>query len=173
MVDLYWAEGAFPGRLAVAGRPRGGSFLADDIAAFGAHGVGALVSTLGPKETRDAQLEHLAGAARGAGIEFLHLPIPNLLAPSIEGVIEALRRLAAMAAAGVNVAVHCWAGIGRSPLIVSSVLVLLGLSAEEAWLRVETARMARVPDTHLQRAWVHDLARFAGPVPGVALMPSS
>jgi protein-tyrosine phosphatase len=155
VVDLYFVEGGFPGRLAVVGRPRGGPWLADDMAAFAASGITLLVSALGDREVREGQLEHEDTAALEAGIAFRRMAIPNLLVPTRDEVLPAFEDLASLVAGGANLAVHCWSGVGRSPLIVSSVLVLLGLSAEDAWQRVERARGRNVPDTGLQRQWVH------------------
>jgi protein-tyrosine phosphatase len=52
------------------------------------------------------------------------------------------------------VAVHCYGGIGRSPLVAAAVLVRSGRSAQAAWQLVGRARGLRVPDTDDQRDWL-------------------
>ena len=148
-------------RLYVSERPRGGHWLGGDLAALRASCIDVLVSALPLDEAARASLGREAAEAHLAGLAFVHLPLANLLAPSDEA-IEPLRALAGRAAAGEAIAVHCWAGIGRSPLIVASILVLLGESPDRAWAAVERARGRAVPDTQLQRRWVGGLAVYSG-----------
>jgi protein-tyrosine phosphatase len=65
-----------------------------------------------------------------------------------------LSRLDAALESGKNVAVHCRAGIGRSSIVVGSLLVAAGVEPEEAFRRIEKARGRPVPDTAEQREWV-------------------
>src|SRR5690349_9531406 len=46
MVDIYWVEDAFPGRVGVAGLPRGGAHLERELADLAAQGVTTLVTAL-------------------------------------------------------------------------------------------------------------------------------
>jgi protein-tyrosine phosphatase len=55
---------------------------------------------------------------------------------------------------GKHVAVHCWAGVGRSSLIAAALLVRRGTAPEAAWARIAEARGLPVPETDEQRAWV-------------------
>jgi protein-tyrosine phosphatase len=162
VVELYRVAWPGPGGLAVAGRPRGGDWLAGDMRAFRAAGVEVLVSALVPEEQRELWLEDEAREASLAKIEFLALPIPNLLVPDRAVAAPIVEQLAAYVTRARFVAAHCRAGIGRSPLIVAAVLVGLGLAPDDAWAAVERARGLAVPDTHEQRAWV---AGFAAPRP--------
>ena len=57
-----------------------------------------------------------------------------------------------------RVAAHCFAGIGRSPLMIATVLVRHGLDVDAAWSRVSAARGLMVPDTDAQWQWLADLA---------------
>lgn len=158
--ELYWVEGAYPGRLAVAGRPRGGGWLFDDLAAMRASGVDVLVSALQEREVRELQLDDEARHAARAGLQFLHFPVPNLLTPPVEAAAPIVRQLADLAAAGRSIAAHCYGGIGRSPLIVASTLALLGDDPDDAWQRIARARGRDVPDTLIQRRWVANLALY-------------
>lgn len=157
MASLYWVDGSFPGRLAVAERPRGGPWMDDDLRAMKAAGVTMLVSALGEKERRETQLHELDLACASAGVAFRGMPLPNLLTPDLSSTWPLLEEFADEVRGGGGLAAHCHAGIGRSPLIVASVLVVLGVAAKDAWTKVEEARGRAVPDTVAQRRWVHDL----------------
>lgn len=148
------------GRLAVVARPRGGIWLADDLAILRAHGVDTLVSALPPREAATAYLEDEHSAAVAAGIDFVHFPIPNLLTPPLEEAVPVFASLAGRVRRGGFVAAHCFASQGRGPLIVASTMVLLGVDPDEAWGRVAAARRIEVPDTHLQRNWVGQLVLY-------------
>lgn len=170
-MELFWVDAGAPGRAAVATRPRGGMFLEDDLRRLRDDGVDVLVSALSSKDIRDLSLEDEARAAAAVGLHFVHLPIPNLLTPSLAEVLPALRELASALLAGRHVAAHCFAGIGRSPLIVASLLALLGIEQEEAWGRLRAARGVQVPDTTVQQAWIAELLphRLRAPVPSASL----
>ena len=154
---LFWVPAPFPGRLAVAERPRGGDWLAADLARFRAEGVDTLVSALAGGEVRECWLEEAPAAAEACGLAFLHLPTPNLLTLPVDEALPVFEELAAQVRAGRGVAVHCHASVGRAPTIVTSVLALLGLDPADAWARVEAVRGKRVPDTNIQRDWVDEL----------------
>ena len=141
-------------------RPRGGNYLADDMPLFKAAGVDVLVSALGEKEVRDNWLGTCGDHCSTAGIEFVHFPIPNLFTPEYETALPRMRELASHVAEGRGVAVHCFAGVGRSPTIAASMLVLLGIDPEDAWERVRAARQVELPDTKAQYRWVLGIPEF-------------
>lgn len=149
-------------RLAVVGRPRAGHWLADDLAAFRAAGIDVLVSALHADEVRATWLEREGALAVAAGLRFVRLPLPNMLPPDREAVLPGLRELAADVRDGAHLAVHCFASVGRAPLIVAAVLVLLGHEPDDAWRRIALARGREVPDTHAQREWVAALRLYSG-----------
>lgn len=153
-VDLYWVEGAYPGRVGVAGRPGGGTWLPDYMAGFRSGGVDILVTALATEELRELSLEGLSEAAADAGVSHYHFPIPNMGVPPLDVALPFLTELASAVEQGANVAAHCFGGIGRSPLIAASVLALRGVEPEDAWRMIERARGRQTPDTTVQRAWV-------------------
>jgi hypothetical protein len=161
MARLFWVEGFPPVRIAVAERPRGGDWLDADMHAFRRQGLDILVSALQPREERETWLEREAEAATAAGIEFVPLPIGNLLAPVTAAVLPLLEELAEDLRAGRSVAAHCHASQGRGPTIVASLLALLGHHPDEAWPRIRLARGLVVPDTDAQRRWVAELALYS------------
>ena len=157
---MYFFEitGLAAGRLAVVTRPRGGEALPQELAELRAAGYDVLVSALMPPEEQEHDLTQEGAVAAGAGLRYRALAIPDYGLPEA-GTLEApLRELAAELKAGAAIAVHCGQGIGRSPLIVASLMRHTGFSMEDAFARIRTARGRRVPDTEEQKLWVKNLS---------------
>lgn len=151
VVDLYWIEPF----LAVTSRPRGGDWLDDEMAALRRAGVDTLVSCLMPSEERELALSDEPEAAHRSGIAFARAPIEDRETPADSAVFEGIvARLNADRSVGRRVAIHCRQGLGRSPLLAAAMLVRSGLTADEAWDRIQEHRGQRVPDTEEQREWV-------------------
>jgi protein-tyrosine phosphatase len=165
--DLYWVPGPWPGRLAIAPRPRGGDWLADDLAAWRRAGVGVVVSLLTPDEVADLDLADEDRLGRAAGMDVVSFPITDRgVPPSTAAAAGLFATLAGALAAGTSVLVHCRQGIGRSAVIAAGLLVRAGLDADAALRRVADARGLPVPETDDQRRWVAALARpTAGRLP--------
>jgi protein-tyrosine phosphatase len=161
--EVYWVPGPWPGRLGILPRPRGGDWLADEVRSWRTAGLDVVVSLLAPEEVVELDLQEEEVCARSEGIELLAFPIPDYGVPRSRPELTALvRRLETALVAGKKVAVHCRQGIGRSSLVVASVLVSAGEDPEEAFRRIEKARGRPVPDTAEQREWV---ARMASEAP--------
>jgi len=156
--QLYWVETPAPGRLAVSARPRGGLWLADDLAALRAAGVETLVCMMVPGELPELQLLEEPELAVAAGLRFTWLAVPDLSTPTHDGVLDGIRTLRDEVLAGRTVAAHCREGVGRSPMCIASILVLLGVPPAEAWQRIAAVRGRNVPDTAAQGRWVEALA---------------
>jgi protein-tyrosine phosphatase len=153
--EIYWIIGLRPGRLAILGRPRSGDWLADEIADWKAAGLTDVISLLEDGEVRDLGLAREAELAQCAGLAFYRFPIPDRGVPASPSAAQTLwRQLATKIQEGRSVGIHCRAGIGRSGLTATGVLLQLGLPESEAWLRVSKARGLTVPDTDEQRRWL-------------------
>ena len=146
------------GRLAILPRPRGGDWLADEVAAWRRAGVDVVVSMLTPDEAAELGLTAEADECRVHGIEFLSLPVPDRGVPATKVAADLISRLAGLVADGKTVAVHCRQGIGRSAVIAAGVLIALGADAEAAVRSVADARGCPVPETPEQRQWITDFA---------------
>lgn len=161
---IYWVDAPMRGRLAVVSRPR----KALHVSALKAAGVDTLVSLLAPDEAIDVGLGQEADWCAETGVSFLNIPIIDHGVPSSFQVIEdAMDELANELKAGRGVAAHCFAGLGRSPLLVASVLVHLGWSDLDAVAAVSQARGYDVPEMHAQHLWLAEFAerrqeRFPG-----------
>ena len=153
--EIYWIETRGPGRLAVMPRPRGGASLDAEIRALKGDGVDILVSLLTPEEEDYLELTAEGETATRHGIRFVSHPIYDRGIPADPRSTWALaRELATLYAEGKTIAAHCRMGIGRSPLILASILVHGGARPDEAWIAIGSARGCPVPDTRDQRDWL-------------------
>ena len=156
--DLFWIPGPWPGRLAVATRPRGGDWLEDEAGGWRRAGLDVIVSLLEKEEAVQLELADEGQVAESKGIHFISFPIPDRGVPSsMPASLGLLRKIAKALDQGQNVAIHCRQGIGRSGLIATGVLVASGMPVEKALKTVSTARGLAVPETRAQFQWVHQL----------------
>lgn len=153
---VYWVDAALRGRLAVVPRPR----CATHVLALKVAGVDTLVSLLAPDEAADVGLADEAEWCASAGMSFRHLPIVDHGVPSDFRLIEdAMPDLADDLRAGRGVAAHCYAGLGRSPLLVASILIHHGWTDADAIAAVSAARGCPVPEMEAQHRWLLAFAR--------------
>jgi protein-tyrosine phosphatase len=162
--ELYWVGGQWPGKLAVAPRPRGGDWLENDIANWKRAHVNTVLSLLTPDEEQHFDLRDEAGEARKQGMDFISFPISDRHVPKSEAKLaEVLDRIAGDLSSGKNVLIHCRQGIGRSGLAAACLLVKKGMSPGAAVELVSTARGVTVPETEEQRDWIdHYAAALTG-----------
>jgi protein-tyrosine phosphatase len=157
--ELYWVDGPWPGRLAVAARPRGGEWLGDEIANWQRRRVKAVLSLLTPEEQRELDLEDEAAQAQAHGIAFFSFPIPDRQVPDSEdNLSKILEQVDKELSSGKNVLVHCRQGIGRVGLVAACLLLTKGLNTGTVLNRVSAARGVPVPETPEQRRWIDHYA---------------
>lgn len=160
IAQVFWVAGNWPGRLGIVPRPRGGDWLADEVAAWRAAGIDEIVSLLEPHEVRELELALEPDLCRIHGMRHHAFPVADRGVP--ESGTEAVNLAVALLKSlrrGRSVAAHCRQGIGRSASLVALVLSLSGLDPDRAFQAVQKARGCPVPDTEEQRAWVTRLVR--------------
>jgi protein-tyrosine phosphatase len=146
------AEGV---RLAITPRPRGHDWLRDDLSILRSAGVDVVVSALTSEENEDLGLREEGRFCADTGLHFLSFPIEDRSVPvSCTEFVALLDSITDYLRKGNGVAVHCRAGIGRSSVIVASVLIRGGLTIDSAFRVIEEGRGCTVPDTPEQRQWV-------------------
>lgn len=150
----------FERRLAVSRRPRGWQWLEADVAGWRSLSVDLVVSMQEPAEAVELGLEREGEVCQAQGIEFVNHPIrdhgiPDDLTAMLTTAELCLERLRS----GKRVAAHCYAGLGRSPLMVACILVRNGLDGETAWERISAARGHAVPEMEDQRIWLEGFER--------------
>lgn len=131
-------------------------WLSDEIQGLAAAGINVVVSLLQRSEVYELGLAKEADLCRASGIEFISFPIPDRgLPPTGQSFSQTVRTIFDLVNAGRNVMIHCRAGIGRSGLTAAAVLLRSGLSAQQAFDLVSSARGVPVPDTEEQRNWLN------------------
>lgn len=156
---VYWIAGPWPGRLAIVARPRGGDWLADEIASWRQAGLDVVVSLLTYNEETELNLQQERRLVAAQRLQFLTFPIVDRGVPStFWDTREFVEQLHHLLAAGKNVGLHCRQSIGRSGLIAAAVLVHVRVDVETALERIQSARGCVVPETIEQRLWIE---RFA------------
>ena len=152
---VFWVEASIPGRIAVVARPR--SML--HFVELKRLGVDVLVSMLEPDEAKEVGLDREAEHCARAGIEYLSVPITDHGVPgSFESIDAAVADITIHLARGRGVGAHCYAGLGRSPLMVASILIHHGLSHRKAIDLVSAARGLPVPEMDSQHVWLFNYA---------------
>ena len=117
-----------------------------------------LVSLLSSEEENELGLKSEAAACEEANVAFYNFCIPDRQFPeSVQAFREFLADLRALRLQGKNIGAHCRAGIGRSSLLLSSLLRMEGYSTEGAFDVISVARGLQVPDTSEQIEWVRNL----------------
>lgn len=153
---IYWIhqlENA--ARLGIMARPRGGDWLADEIANLKKQNVGMLVSLLEKEEMSELGLLRQGTVCKSNGIEFVHFPIPDRDIPMAGDKTDGfIRYLTSRLQEGVFVVIHCRMGIGRSSIIAAAVLLQAGLKTENIIDTISGIRGLKVPDTEHQLQWL-------------------
>ena len=90
---------------------------------------------------------------------YLNLPIRDFSVPTRDDLVATLGEIDAELEAGGIVYVHCWAGCGRTGVVVGSWLVRHGADPNDALQRIAEARGLGCPQTLEQRLVVLDWRR--------------
>lgn len=155
MTKLYWLNGPWKGKVALAARPRGSDWLREDVADWKKAGIEAVLSLLTPEEQKELELQDEANEVRKHGLKFSSFPIPDMQVPRTEAKLaEVLDNITANLSAGKNVLLHCRQGIGRTGLMAACLLIKSGMSPGAAVESVSAARGLTVPETPEQREWL-------------------
>jgi predicted protein tyrosine phosphatase len=155
MTNLYWIAGPWPGKLALAARPRGTDWLEDEVRDWQKAGIDIVLSLLTPDEEQELGLSEEAQVTHDTGMRFVSLPIPDRQVPSSPSeVAPILEELNAELLACKNAVIHCRQGVGRSGMMAACLLVLRGMDPGAAVLELERVRGTSVPETAEQRRWI-------------------
>jgi len=87
---------------------------------------------------------------------YLNMPIRDFSVPTAAALVATLDEIDDELRAGGLVYVHCWAGCGRTGVVVGSWLVRHGVDPKEALRRIGDARGLGCPQTLEQRFLVLD-----------------
>jgi len=73
--------------------------------------------------------------------KYLHLPTPDLTAPSIESLKKGTKFIKSEIVKGGKVYIHCRGGEGRGPSMIIAYLMSTGLTYEDAFMQVKKVRV--------------------------------
>lgn len=85
-------------------------------------------------------------------ITSIHIPMPDMLAPSLGEVERFVEKLSPLVEVGRKVAVHCGAGLGRTGTMLACYLVSRGMSAEDAMREVRRRRPGSIESRAQEQA---------------------
>jgi protein-tyrosine phosphatase len=157
---IFTVATAGPGKLSTMARPRGGDWLADEMASLREAGTDVLVCMLTASELHELELTEESAVAEAAGLRFIWLPTPDRGTPDLQPFRTLVTDLVDELARGSHVVVHCRMGIGRSSTVAAAALIAQGAHARDAWASVSDARGLEVPDTPEQRRWLEAVMAF-------------
>ena len=103
--------------------------------------------------TQGGELEPYASLVE-APARYVNRPIRDFSVPGRDDLVGILDEIDAELAAGGVVYVHCWAGCGRTGVVVGSWLVRHGADPNDALRRIAEARGLGCPQTLEQRMFV-------------------
>ncbi|RBP08673.1 cyclin-dependent kinase inhibitor 3 (CDKN3) [Roseiarcus fermentans] len=141
------------------GESFGGSWARDldrDLDAIAAWGAKIVVTLLEQRELRGLAITELGAGVERRGMEWLHLPVPDVSTPGPDSDAEwraASQRLRSQLEAGDNILVHCRGGVGRAGMIAARLLVETGVDPDVAMGRVRAVQPGAI-ETGAQEHWV-------------------
>lgn len=124
-------------------------------------GARTIVTLLEQHELGHLAITRLGEEVQRRGMEWLHLPIPDVSTPGpeFEAKWPAIsKHLRSRLDAGENILIHCRGGVGRSGLVAARLLVEFGVDAETAIARVRAARPGAI-ETWEQEQWARQRLR--------------
>jgi protein-tyrosine phosphatase len=144
-VDINFFPGdltKLPGAIGVMSAPGRERELAADLDELAEkHGCVVLVSLVSEHELELLRIADLPERAAERGIRVIRFPIGDFSTPdSIEEVMSLTAEIVRVARRGGMVAIHCWAGLGRTGLVAACCLVARGLSSNDAVAAVRRCR---------------------------------
>ncbi|HET6159800.1 MAG TPA: dual specificity protein phosphatase family protein [Dongiaceae bacterium] len=144
--------GCCPGhrlRLLPLGLVRRTESIRDDLKLIAAWKPHAVLSLMEEHELAGAgaPIHLLAEELQDHGVDWLHLPIPDMCAPDERfetAWVDLWPRLDSELQQGGRVFIHCYAGLGRTGTVAALILMQYGLSARDAMRQVRAARPGSV-----------------------------
>jgi ADP-ribosyl-[dinitrogen reductase] hydrolase len=117
--------------------------LETDLRAIRTWGASALVTLIEDHEFGELQVSDLGAKAETSGMEWHHLPIPDVSVPDAnfeQTWAYSGLRLRSLLQAGKSIVVHCKGGLGRTGTIAGRLIVELGGDADDAIRDIRFAR---------------------------------
>lgn len=121
--------------------------------------VECVISLLSESDALHLGLTDEESLLKALGIDFINYPINDFGTAEKEDEFIALAKiLQKKIEEGQILAIHCWAGIGRSSLLAGAILILMGMNPNEVFSHIKKYRKQVVPDKLSQAEWLQNLA---------------
>lgn len=141
--------------LAVMGRPRAGEYAQDEFQGLSEAGIRRVVLLLEANEAGELRLEDEGRNCADFGIDFRSFPIPDRGVPTSPSELSRVAcEIYHHFTGGDATVIHCRAGIGRSSVVATAVLLHCGHSVGEAIQAISAARGLDVPDREEPLKWL-------------------
>lgn len=144
------------GSITLMPKPAGGKQLSAFVEFLKSKDIEVLVSLLQFEEMNTYSLVSEGSECERVGIEFINFQIKDHDVPQFFVPFNQLvEKLVAELKQGRNIAIHCYAGIGRTGLLAASLLIKQGMQIDQAMIELSKVRGLRVPETLQQISWLH------------------
>ncbi|HOP21538.1 MAG TPA: dual specificity protein phosphatase family protein [Gammaproteobacteria bacterium] len=121
--------------------------------------VDVVVSLLSFEEMNSFSLVEEGSECERHGIEFVNFSIKDHSTPQFFVPFNQLiENLVYDFKSGKNIAIHCFAGIGRTGIVAASMLIKMGYQVDMALIELSQARGLKMPETIEQISWLHRYA---------------
>jgi protein-tyrosine phosphatase len=131
--------------------------LTTDLDTIADWGANLVLTLLEAHELTLLRIPHLGHEVLRRNMEWVHLPIPDVSAPTADFDEEwpaQSERLRKKLHDGANIVIHCRGGIGRAGMVAARLLVELGDAPDVAIAKVRAARHPKAVETLEQERWV-------------------
>ena len=155
LTSIYSVGTIGDGELFVMPKPSS-DWLTDDVRYYSSLGVSLVVSHLEEAEAWQLGLAQEQEVLTQHGIQFQSFPIVDRALPNSDAFRTFIVALHEQLLQGVNVAVHCRAGIGRAGVTTACLLVQDGYKPDVAIEMVSAARGVLIHDTEEQFDFICD-----------------
>lgn len=138
------------GNLYIMPCPRA-NVLAEDLTYYLSLGIDTIVCLLEKPEMIARGLALEERLCRELNLRFEHFPIPDRAIPNNLAAFRLLvDKLELELRQGQNLAIHCYAGIGRTGILAGNLLIRDGMSPQEAIELMSEVRGKNMPQTQVQ-----------------------
>ncbi|PID49108.1 MAG: hypothetical protein CR991_08460 [Proteobacteria bacterium] len=154
--SIYEIKQVDLGRLFIMPCPDGDSLQAD-LSYYRTLGIRKVVSLLEVREAENCGVAQEEQLCQTLGLEFMQYPIRDRRAPTDQRSFKKIvTQLYSELRSGKNIAIHCYAGIGRTGVLSACLLIKDGMTPQEAVELLSQKRGCDMPQTQEQYDFLID-----------------